>query len=334
MADVALELPGRAHQIAHLRVARHGVAQARLFFHRVVEGDLEFVGNQLRDAVHLAVGHIHHAAHVAQDALRQHAPEGDDLAHVLAPVFLLHVADDLVAPVHAEVDVHVGRTDALGVQEAFEEKGVPERVDARDAQRVGGQAARRRAPARPHGDVLLLGVANEVGDDEEVTLVVLAVDDFELHPEPLAVALGFGALDTELRELGREPLLGGAPQVFFLVGPVGGLEIRVVGRAEGELEIALPGDGEGVGEGVWRLAEQRLHLLCAFEIVLFALYRHAVGIGQGLARLDADEHLLGAVISLVEVMHVVGGDEGQAHLFREGDDPRDDLLVLLHPVVL
>ena len=50
--------------------------------------------------------------------------------------------------------------------------------------------------------------------------------------------------------------------------------------------------------------------------------------------LDADEHLLGAVIPLVEIVHVVGGDEGQPHLLGKCDNPRDDLLVLLHAVVL
>jgi hypothetical protein len=48
--------------------------------------------------------------------------EGDDLRHLVAAVFALHVADHLFAAVHAEVDVEVGHRDPFGVQEALEQQ--------------------------------------------------------------------------------------------------------------------------------------------------------------------------------------------------------------------
>ena len=44
-----------------------------------------------------------------------------DLADRLAAVLLADVVDDLVATIHAEVDVEVGHRDAFGVQEPLEQ---------------------------------------------------------------------------------------------------------------------------------------------------------------------------------------------------------------------
>ena len=96
-----------------------------------------------------------HPAHVAHHRLRLHGPEGDDLGHVLAAVLPRDVLDDLAAARLAEVDVDVGRADALLVQEALEDEVVLDRVDVGDAEAVRHEAARGRAAARADGDPLL-----------------------------------------------------------------------------------------------------------------------------------------------------------------------------------
>ena len=58
---------------------------------------------------------------------------------------------------------------ALGIQEALEEQVVADRIEVGDAQRVGNQAAGRRAAPRPDRNALSLGVVDEVGDDQEVS---------------------------------------------------------------------------------------------------------------------------------------------------------------------
>ena len=91
---------------------------------------------------------------VADRRARLQLPEGDDLRDAPARrapgavVLLGDVADHLVAPAHAEVDVDVRHRDALGVQEALEDDVVLDRIDAGDAEAVGDEAARRRAAAR------------------------------------------------------------------------------------------------------------------------------------------------------------------------------------------
>ena len=84
------------------------------------------------------------------------------------PYFSLHVVDDLVAAVHAEVDVEVGHRHALGIQEALEEQVVRDGIEIGDAHRVRDERAGARAAPGPDRDAVLLGVADEVPDDEEV----------------------------------------------------------------------------------------------------------------------------------------------------------------------
>ena len=97
--------------------------QARLVLDRALERDRvgRILRHELAQLVDLAVGHLQHAADVAQHAARLQGAEGDDLRHPVAAIAFLHVADDFVAPVLAEVDVEVRHRDAFGIEEALEQ---------------------------------------------------------------------------------------------------------------------------------------------------------------------------------------------------------------------
>ena len=117
---------------------------------------------------------------VADDGLRLHRPERDDLRDVLAAVLARDVVDDLAAAALAEVDVDVGQRDALGVEEALEDQVELERIDVGDAQAVGDQAAGRRPAARADRNAPLARVADEVPDDQEVARVLHPLDHLDL----------------------------------------------------------------------------------------------------------------------------------------------------------
>ncbi len=91
--------------------------QSRLGGERLFEGDRvrRVVRNKLAQAIDLAVGHREHPADVAQYGAGLQFAEGDDLRDAVAAVFLLDVADHLVAPVLAEIDVEIRHRHALGV---------------------------------------------------------------------------------------------------------------------------------------------------------------------------------------------------------------------------
>jgi hypothetical protein len=124
VAVEALELLGDLQEARHHRFGLARLLQLGL----PVDGLLQrhgiggVVGHELAELVDLTVGHLQHAADVAQHRARLQLAVGDDLGHAVGAVLLLHVADHLVAAVLAEIDVEVGHRHALGVQEALEQQ--------------------------------------------------------------------------------------------------------------------------------------------------------------------------------------------------------------------
>ena len=158
-----------------------------LLLQRVIQRDAEFEGNQLGDLVDVAITHAEHAAHVAHHRLRSHGAVGDDLRHAFAAIFLRHVFDDAIAPVHAEVDVEVGHRHAFRVEESLEQQVVLERVDVGDAEAVRHQRSGAGATAWSHRYAVGARPADEIRDDEEVACEAHLADDHELGIETLAV---------------------------------------------------------------------------------------------------------------------------------------------------
>ena len=302
----------------------HGLAQPGLGVDGLLQGDLQFLGHQLGDAVHLGQGDVEHPAHVAQHGPRLHRPVGHDLGHVVvAAVALADVVDHLVAPLLAEIHVKVGHGHPLDVEEPLEQEPVGQGIDVGDGQAVGGQAAGARTAARPHRDLLLLGPVDEVGNDQEVAGKPHLPDDVDLQREPVAVG-----------DLG---LLGDRPQFVQLVEPAGqpvpagpgeervqGLalldrEHREVVGAKLQLQVAALRHLERVGHRLGAGGEMGGHLLGRLEVEGVGGEAEAARVVDGAAGLDAEQHLVGVGFVPVEVVAVVGGHQLDAQLAGELD---------------
>ena len=185
------ELPGHLLGIV-------GRLEVRVLLQRVLQAPLH-VGDHLGEAVALAEAEAHHASDVAQDRFRAHRAEGDDLGDGVAAVLLADVLDHLRAPVVREVDVDVGRADAFGVEEAFEEQPVAQRIDVRDLQQVGDHRS-GSGSARHAGDAAVAAPADEIADDQEVRDVARLLDDPEFQVEAVEDGLD-RRLDPRIRRI-------------------------------------------------------------------------------------------------------------------------------------
>ena len=83
-----------------------------------------------------------------------------------------------------------------------------QRIDVRDPQAVGDEAAGGAAAARADGDAVLLGEADEVPDDQEVGVEAHVVDDAELHLHALD-RLGGRRVAVALAQAGLDELAAG-----------------------------------------------------------------------------------------------------------------------------
>ena len=170
-----------------LVLAVHAGELVFLLGQRLVQGHADFERDLLRDTVDETVRVAQHATGIADDGLRRHRAVGDDLRNPVATVAARDVVDDAVPALHAEIDIEIRHRHSLRIQEAFEQQVVLQRVEIGDAEHVGDQRACTGAASRAHRDVLLLGPANEVGDDQEVAGKSHVADDVEFFLEALAI---------------------------------------------------------------------------------------------------------------------------------------------------
>ncbi len=311
------------------------LAQARLLGDRLLKRHRigRVLRHELRQLVDLAVGHLQHAADVAHDAPGLQRAEGDDLRHALVAIAVLHVADDPLAPVLAEVDVEVRHRDAVGVQEALEQQVEAKRIEVGDLQRIGDEGASARAAAGTNRDPLLLRPADEVRHDQEVAGKAHPLDDGQLEIEPLAIILdGHARHGIVLAEALVEALVRLAAQHLGLV-----LAFREA-RQDRRLEDARPvgaahRDLDRVLDRLGQVAEQPLHLGAGLEAVLRAqpaalVVRHDAAFGDG------DERVMRLVILPRAEEGLVGGDDRQRVAIGERQQPRFDRTLRRQPVSL
>ena len=239
------------------------LAQRRGGPDRLVERDPELVRDGLRDAVDLAVRVAEHAPDVPDGRPGQHRAERDDLGDVVLAVLAADVGDDLVAPAVLEVDVDVRHRHPVGVEEPLERQLVEDRVDRRDAERVGDDAPRGTAAAR-RLDPLAPGERDEVGDDQEVGRVAHLDDHAELVVEPLLELRRDGpvaALEASLA-FRAQPGLDGVP--------LGHREVRDAQLAERQRDVGHLGDAPAVEDRLALVGEERPHLGRGLDVELVA----------------------------------------------------------------
>ena len=224
-----------------------------------------------------------------------------------------HVINDLLPPFVAEVHVDVRHGDALRVQEALEQKLVFQRVQHGDVQAVGHDAARAAAAPGADHDAVVLGVFDEVPDDQKIIHIAHPRDDGQLVFQPVA-----SFLIVRRVTLG-EPFLAEPPQHgirrfafgHVVPGQVDGMEIKVHLAALCDFLCAL--------NRLVQAGEQIAHFLLGLDIQLLRVLPHAVVVFQRLAHLDAHQHFLGVGVPAGEVVAVVGRHQRNAGAFAHFD---------------
>ena len=335
-ADVsrkAFEFGGVAPELLIGGAAFDEFLQLGLRFVLVLEFDVGFCLDHFRDPVALAVGNPHHAADVAQHALRAQLAVGDDVRNAAFAVFLPHVVDDFHAAALAEVDIDVGRADAFRIEEPFKQQAEAHRADVGDAHGVRCQRAGRRSTAGADRDVVVARPLDEVGGDEEVGGEAQLVDGVDLV---FQAGGDFFRLGFFLAVALHESVAADLHQVFLARAAVWGAELRVLFRAGGiqfDGDIAALGDFQCCIAGAGHVGEDLAHLLGGLEID-FRRVVHAVFIDHQVPGADADHHVVGFVVELVEKVHVVRGDDLEVHFPGELEQGRGDQPLRFEAVVV
>ncbi len=298
------------------------------------------VGHQFAQAIDLPVRHLQHAADVAQHGAGLELAEGDDVGDVVGAIALAYIGDHLVAAVLAEVDIEVGHGHAFGVQETLEQEPKADRIEIGDGQRPGDERARPRAAARPDGNPPRLRPFDEIGNDQEIALIVHAGDDVELEGKPLPISLGAVPRRCAFcRQSTREPFLRlpaelrGLHVSLRLRGAAATQELRQDRRMRHRPVGAAARDLDGVVDGLRQIGEQLDHVAGALEVMLRAQPPPLVDpdIAPGG---DAEQRVMGFEILGGLEEGLVGGDDRQLRLIGEVEQHRLDRAFLRQAVPL
>ena len=188
---------------------------------------------------------------------------------------------------------------------------MPNRVDVRYLERIGGDGSRGRSSTRADLDAVLLREADEVPDDQEVVREAHLLDRLQLEPETV---LEFGRdgsvplLHAFLAELG---------EVVEGVAVVRRRELGEPDLAELELDVQPLGDLDARPERVRVVREIGRHFGGRLEIELVRVEAPTTLVLQRVAGLDAEQRLVGPRVLVAEVVDIAGRDEGEARVGGE-----------------
>jgi len=325
----ALHLQRGVDELGHLRVGIVELFQLAGNLQCPLEGHLQFHGHKLCYHVHLLVWNTHHAAHIPDGVAGSHGTKGNDLRHMIRTVFAVHIVDDLLPALVAEVHIEIRHTDALRVQKALEDQVIADGVDIRDSNTVGGNTARAGTSSRPHRDALTFCKIDVVPHNEVVVGIPHGLDHADLV---------FQAVNVGLRHIRAIAALQAVPAEFFKVGLIvhaaRGFVVGDLGVTELKVKIALLGNLCRIGTGFRYHGEQLVHLVCGLDVEFISLELHAVGILNGLAGLDAQQDALHLGVLFAQIMGVVGGCHGDARLPGKLDELRQNSGILFQAVIL
>ena len=327
VAGDALEVLREVDDPLDARIGVDLLAQGRADLERLLEPDPELVRDGLRDPVDLAVAVTQDAPDVADGGPSEHRAERDDLGDVVLAVLAPDVRDHLVAPPVLEVDVDVGHRHPVRVEEPLERELVEDRVDRGDPERVGHDAAGRRATTR-RLDALLAGEADEVRDDEEVAGVPHRGDDAELVIEPRLELRRDGAVPASEAGLA----LRAQPRLDGLA--VGHREVRDAQLSERQGQVGHLGDPPGRQDRIVLVGKEVGHLGGRLDVELVGLELEPARRVEVVAGADAEQHVVRVGLLGSDVVQVVGDDQWQPRVAGQLQQLAVQPGLLGQPVVL
>ncbi len=195
-------------------------------------------------------------------------------------------------------------------------------------QAVRHERAGRRAAPGADGDAVLLGVLDEVPDDQEVGVEAHPLDHAELHLHALHRLGGRGLAVARV-----QALLHAGTQILALRDPLGGGEARDQLLAELELHRAALGDLQRGGDRLRPPREGLDHLRGVAQVELVGVERELGG-GERALGLHAQQRGVVVVVLAAQVVHVARAHEAPADVARDALDALVALLLGGEPVAL
>ena len=104
--------------------------------------------------------------------------------------------------------------------------------------------------------------------------------------------------------------------------------------AERELQVTALGDPAGIFDRLGIIGKERRHLLGRAQIEALRLVAHTVFIVHGLARLNAEQHIVRVGVLFSKIMRVVRHDKRKARFLVQAQNALVDNSLVTDAVIL
>ena len=175
---------------------------------------------------------------------------------------------------------------------------------------------------------MVAAVVDEIPNNEEVAGVAHRVDNVQLKIQTLADLVIHNLIAL------RQSLLAQVTQIAHSVKALRHRELRQQQMAELHLHVAAVSNFIGIAQSLRTIAEQRLHLIIAFQIIAVVVKAHTVRLINRAGRLNAQQNILRCGILLLHIMQIICRYQAKTELLRQLLQLRADLVLLIKIMVL
>ena len=324
----SLQSPCHVNQPVDLLIALVELLQLLIHAKRLVNRNIQLIGNHLGDHITAGIRQIHHSSDIPDDTARSHRSKGNDLDDPVFSVLPHHIVNDLLPPLEAEIYINIRHGNTLRVQEPLKQKVVFQRIQFGDVQGVRNQAARRTSPPRSDHNVMGLCKMDIIPDDKEIVHIPHLPYDFQLIVKTV----------TDLLRYRMVALFQSLPAELLQICPGGipfrNIELRQLQLVKPDLHMAALRNSAGILQSLRRIGKQLCHLLRGLYIILSSFVTHPVLVRKLLPCLDAKEDIVRLCVLRTGIVTVIGADQRNACLPAHTDKLRIDHPLLRYSVIL
>ncbi len=328
MSRQSFQLPGHINQGPGGGILPVEHFQLLIPFHCLVNGHSDFIGNHPGNPIHFAIGHVQSPSHIPDGSSGCHGAKGNDLGHMILPIFPNDIINDFLPSFIAEIHINIRHADTLRIQEALKQQAVLHRIDLRDIQGIGHQTPGGTASTRSDNNPVVPGIFDKVPYNEEIVHISHLNDGLEL------ILQAIPDFFRHFRISFLQPFVAEVPEILLCGTASRNIILREVEPAEFKPDMTPVHDPHGIFQSFRILPKQKFHFLRGFQVELRSFKAEPVGILYGLSGLDAEQDIMGIGILPVDIVHVIGRDQRNAGFPADPNQPFIDLSLGRQSVVL
>ena len=292
------------------------------------DGDAQFCGNHFGNPVHIGVRHCQCTTHVFDGSPCRQGTECDNLCHMILAILGNDIINNFLSAFITEVHVNIRHADTFGIQETLKNQVIPQGIDGGNLQAIRNHTAGSGTTSRTYDDAMVFGILDKVPNNEEIIHIAHGFNGMQF------VFQSFLPFRFRVRIPHGKPIIAQFPEIFRCCFALRHIESGQFQIMEHKFHIAPLSDFYGIFQGFRHVAEKVIHFFGAFHIKLSALIPHTVFILHSFPSLDTQEDIVRHCVLFINIMAVIGGNEGNPRFLGHTNQCLVDTFLFCHAVIL